>query len=413
MSYKDKTVLIYDTGGYSEVAKKLSKDFGKVYYFINWQKGFPKSGDTLVGTGFNEFERTLTFWDKINEIDLFVFTDIGSSDIQNYLVSINKRVWGARNGDCLELDRVLFFDTLKEVGLPVANYEVIKGLDALDKHLQTNEDKIIKINSIYRGDAETFNHIDYDISKPILDKLRHAWGMRSNYIEFIVQDKIEKVAEIGYDGFCIDGEYPKNCLSGVEKKDLGYFGKSMKYDDLPKEVILINEKIAPVLKEYGYRGMISTEIIIDPKGTPYFIDITCRFPSPPTCCLLQNTSNLANILWNGADGKIIDFEFDKEFVGEIICTSPFAKEGNFYQLFSDKEIKDNVYQQYGCVIDGITYITPQDWENERVCELVCNGDTPEQVIKGCQELSDKVKGFQLTCNASAVNDAFEDFKKVY
>lgn len=410
--YEDKSVIVFDHGGYVDVAKMLSKDFGNVYYYTPWETGFPTSNDTLVGSGFKEFERINHFYDYVDKADLIVFTDIYHGDLQEALVRQGKRVWGAKEGDVLEISRYEFFMYLDKIGLPIPPTQLVIGIDNLRKELKKTENKFVKLDSMYRGDIETFHHINYDITEPILDKLEYKVGVRKNDIKFIVQDPILTKAEIGYDGYTIDGKFPAKCLFGIEVKDKGYIGEVRNYVDIPKEIQDVNNALARTFKAYKYRGNISTEIRVGEDGKPYLIDITCRHPAPPTAVMLELIDNWAEIMYEGGNGTLIEPIFKAKFGAECIGLSDFAKEHNFAQVFFPDEESQWVKQPYSCLVNGKTYVIPQTWENGRVCEVVAIGDDIETTVKTLQNRCSNIKGHQLTLDCSVLNDAIDELGKL-
>lgn len=409
---KDKTCLVFDTGGYVEVAKTLSKYFKKVYYYTKWEVGFPTSNDTIVGSGFEEFERINHFFDYVDKVDCFVFTDIYNGDLQEYLVKQGKRVWGAKEGDTLEISRYEFFMYLEKLGLPIPPTQLVVGVDNLRRELKKQEDVYVKVDSIFRGEIETFHHINYDITEPILDKLEYKVGVRKNDIKFIVQKPVPCKAEIGYDGYCINGKFPDECLFGIEVKDKGYIGEVRKYSDIPKEIKYINDALAKTLKEYNYCGAFHTEIRVGEDDKPYLIDITCRFGAPPSAVLLELIDNWGEIIYEGANGTLIQPVFKAKFGAEVIGLSDFAKEGNFAQVLFPEDEYQWVKQPYSCVVNGKTYVVPQTWLNSRVCEVVAIGDDLESTIKELQDRCGKIQGHQLTLDCSVLNDAITELKSL-
>lgn len=413
VNLKDKSVIVFDKGGYVEVAKTLSKDFGKVYYYTPWEKGFPTSNDTIIGSGFSEFERVNHFFDYVDKVDLIVFTDIYNGDLQEYLVKQGKRVWGAREADQLEISRYEFFQYLEKIGLPIPKTELVIGIENLRKYLKKVEDKYVKLDSYFRGDIETWHHIDYDITEPLLDKLEYEVGPRKNDIRFIVQDPIPTKAEIGYDGFTIDGKYPSASLFGIEVKDCGYVGEVRKYADLPKEIKQINDALSATFKAYGYRGMFSSEIRVGEDGKAYFIDITARFPAPPTAIMLELIENWGEIMYEGANGNLVEPVFKAKYGAECVgLLSDFSNYMNFAQVFYPESEKDFVKQAYSCQIEGKTYVVPQTWKNPRMCEVVAIGDGLEKTIEDLKARCSKVKGHKLNLDCSVLDGAIEELKKL-
>src|SRR5271157_6585889 len=105
VDYSSNSVCIVDNGIFAEVARSLGKRFGRVYYTSPWVADFPSSYKTELGEGFTDYERVDDIWDIVNDIDLFVLTDMHQGSLQEYLSSIGKRVWGSRSADELECYR--------------------------------------------------------------------------------------------------------------------------------------------------------------------------------------------------------------------------------------------------------------------------------------------------------------------
>lgn len=412
MDYKDKTCIVIDHGLFISLADKLSESFGKVYYFSCWEGSFPNSNDTLVGSGFHKFERINDFWSILDTIDLFVFTDVYSGPLQVYLQSIGKRVWGGRNGDLMEIKRSDFIIKMQEIGLLTPWTEFITGMEALRDYLIGVEDKYVKVDSMFRGDLETFHHINYDISKPILDKLAYQIGPRQDTIQFIVQDPIDAVVETGYDGYVIDGMFPDQCLFGIEVKDKGYIGEVRDYDKIPVQIKEVNDKLAPLFKEYGYRGFFSSEIRVTADGDAYLIDMTCRCPSPPTSTMLEVYSNLAEIMYEGADGTLIQPEFNAKFGAEIIGFNDFLREG-FVQLFFDDKDAQWIKQPNICMIEDKTYCIPQKYADmNMVANVVAIGDDIDSVISELKERVSSIQGNGFNADPNVLDETVEELKKL-
>lgn len=411
MKYPDKTACVVDHGMYVNVALKLSEDFGKVYYYTPWEGAFPKSNDTLPGFGYKEFERINRFWDKVDEFDLIVFTDIYHSDMQEYLESIGKRVWGARSGDAMEIYRWDFLQWMKKAGLAVPDSHLVVGMDDLRKELKKVEDVYVKMDAMERGDAETFHHINYDITKPLLDDIEHNLGAKAQIKKFIIQYPIEADAEIGYDGYTINGQFPDTCIYGIEVKDKGYIGMAEEYSKIPKEIRDVNDKLSSALKAYGYKGNISTEIRPSKDGTPYLIDMTCRMPCPPTSVMLAMIDNMAEIMYEGANGKMIQPIMKAKYGAEFLLYSDFAND-HFVNLIVPESVKDSITQSMSCMINGMCYTIPQGWDSQCCAEIVSIGDDLNKVIKDLQTKADKVKGFGLKINSDVLNEAVNQFLKL-
>jgi hypothetical protein len=405
-----KTVLIYDYGQFIELAVTLSKSFGRTLYFAPWLAGGnPTSNMLRVGQGIEGIERVTEIWPYVDDVDLFVFPDVYEAGLQEYLVSKGKRVWGCRGGAELELDRVASKEQSKKLGIDIGPYKQIIGLDALRKHLKANKDQWVKISRT-RGDMETFHSPSYDASEQLLDKLADSLGAKKKTMEFIVEEGIPDAVEVGYDGYTIDGQFAKAALVGVEVKCKAYLGRTMRYAQLPEKVRSVNEKLAPALKRYGYRGFLSTEIRC--KGDKaYLIDPCARCGSPPSEMYQALIENLAEVLWEGADGIVIEPEYSARYGAMVLLTSEWAM-GNWQHVSFPPEIRDKVKLHFSTVIDGEHYVIPHIDRRTQIGAVVGIGDTEEEAIADCEKTAEQVEGHQIEKPVEALDEAREQLEKI-
>ena len=322
-NYKNKSVCVVDNGLFIELAITLTKFFGKVYYYTSWTDGYPKSNRLQVGQGIPNVKRLTDLWEMVDEIDLFVFPDVYEGPLQVHLANLGKRVWGCRNGAELELKRAASKEHCKRMGIDIGPYVQLKGLDALREHLKENDDQYVKIDAT-RGDMETFHSKNYKLIEPRLDELEHTLGAMKHVKEFIVEAAIRPAVEVGYDGYTIDGKYPTKAFYGIEVKDKGFIGRTKPYSGLPAEVIDVNEKLSGTFREFGYRGFWSSEVRITPDHKAYLIDPCCRCGSPPNEVYQLMFANLADILWEGAEGVLVEPEFNGKWAAELLLLSAWA-----------------------------------------------------------------------------------------
>ena len=225
MNHRDHCVLVYDHGLYLELAIRLSRDFGRVLYYSPWESSYPKSNSRMIGVGVDGIERVSSPWGYYDEIDLWVFPDTCEGQLQEYLANRGCRVWARAAASNWQLDREASKKLCAAAGIDIGPYKVITGLDALRKHLKSNKDQWVKI-SCTRGDAETFEAKTYALVEPRLDELEHSLGAKKKVMDFIVEDAIEPAVETGYDGYCVNGKFPKGAMTGVEAKDEAYVMKA-------------------------------------------------------------------------------------------------------------------------------------------------------------------------------------------
>lgn len=410
MLHKNHSCLIYDNGLFVDLATTLAKDFGKVYYYTEWASAFPRSNSILVGTGIPGVTRTNDFWGVLDDIDLFVFPDVYHGPLQEHLVNLGKRVWGSRMGEELELFRDKSKEHLKTLGLSIGRYKIVKGLDSLRSYLKLHENQWVKISRT-RGDMETFHSENYKLSEPRLDELEHMLGAKKHIMDFIVEDAIDNAVEVGYDGYTIDGRFPKAGMVGIEEKDKGYIGTFRNYADIPEPVKKTNELVSPTLREYKYRNFFTLEARITKDGTPWVVDPCARFASPPGELVQIMYTNLADILWHGAAGELIEPNPAAKWGVELLLHSEWADK-NWQSVQFPMKIRDNVKFRNLAVINNEYYIVPQSQGLPEIGAVVAVGDTLEEARERVKELADQVKGYFVESYPESLDDAEKKIEKL-
>lgn len=407
----DKTVLIIDDGMNMWVAERLARDFMTVWLHTPWSSDYPKSQDDVIGTGIPNVIRVSDFWTVMDKADLVVFPGMYMGGLQQHLVSIGKRVFGGRNGDELERYRMEANELFEKLGLSVPIRKRVKGIDALRDHLKSVDDKYIKVSN-YRKDFETFHHINYKLTEPVLDELEHKLGKLKDKYEFIVEDPIkgDDICEAGVDTYSADGKYPSKTIFGYEVKDQAYCAHVRNYEDINPLLRQFNEKIAEELKNHQYRQFISTEIRIGKDNIPYILDITCRFPSPPSELFAEMALNYSEILWYTAEAVSIDPIFEEEYGIEVFIDSPWA-ENKWQAVEIPTQIQRWVKLRNYCIIDGVFYVIPKYGDFDNVGSIVAIGKTMKECFNKVKEYADMIKGHKLEINTGSIDKLNEVIKK--
>ena len=409
MAVINKTICCVEGGLFSSWAFRLAKEYERVLLFRPWTKSFSHPNDFYIAGGYPQFERVENFWDHVDEVDTFCFLDIHFADWADHLRGLGKPVWSAFHGEELELLRAETKDLLKEVGLPVNRYEVVNGMDDLRDYLQKNENQHVKISKL-RGLTETFKSLNYDLSKVKLDEIEHKLGGASSIQEFVCEDDIKDISEVGYDGWVIDGRFPKTAVVGCEIKDCGSASVVKPYGLLPREVRTTNDKLSKKLDEYGYRGFWSTEIRVTKNG--YFpIDFTTRAASPCGENMQELFSNMGEVIEAGAHGEIVEPKPVAKYAVQAMITSAFSEE-NWLPIDIPDKIRGNVKLYHCCKIDGQEFIVPTSVDLIECGSVVGTGDSIDAAIKQCEKYAEQIKGYQVKVNTDALGEAKEELRKV-
>jgi hypothetical protein len=409
------TAAVVDYGTFVSVAEKLAETMETVYYHSPFETEYQSIRNCVIGTGLDKVERLDDFLDPkiLRTIDLFVFPDIGFGSLQRHLKSIGKAVWGHMGATDLELYRDFFLDVLDSVGLPTIHSETIVGLRALEEYLKQNENKWIKINR-YRGNMETWHHRQFSgFTQRTLDSLSVIFGGAAETVTFVVQDDIESDMELGYDGWCIDGDYPPESFQGYEKKNELYLGSLLSNEDLPPEIGIVNEKMAPVLAGYGYRGWWATEVRVA-DGIPYFIDPTPRMPGQTGEHQLETCINLADVIWHGANGIVIPPKFLWKFAAEgTLHYQQATKDPTIDNEWKTLEIPDEALRwmklYHYCKIDGLYHFPIE--ESDEVGVILGVGDSAEEAIDHLKENLELIKDLPVSVETAGFVDLLKSIEE--
>jgi hypothetical protein len=377
------TCCVVDNGLYLPLAQKLAPSFKRMLYWAEWMESFPTINKRVIGDGYDGIERIDDIWTHKNEADIYIFPDIYRGGLQTELESQGKLVWGSRNGDHLETNRGAFIRVLQEIGLPVPTFQEIVGLTDLREHLKNREDVYLKLSK-YRGSMETFHWRSWREDEGKLDCFAVKFGPMQDLMKFYVFDALETELELGADTFCIDGQFPKLMLNGLEAKDKGYLGAVTEREDMPEQLRQVLDAFGPVLAKDNYRNAFSAEVRVV-EGTGYFIDPCCRFPVPGAGADMELIGNLAEIIVAGASGELVEPEMTAQFAAECVLTSKSDKHAWRVVDFSDA-VKPFVKCGDSCEIDGRICFPPgENHEGDEIGWIFATGDTIKETVENMKE----------------------------
>jgi hypothetical protein len=295
---------------------------------------------------------------------------------------------------------------MQAVGLPVPESYRLIGISALRKFLKANDDFVVKVSYV-RGLTETFTAPNYNVVRLKLLEIEHDLGAAGEDQEFVVQKKIKKKREIGYDGYNIGGLFPKLAQWGVESKDEAYAATMVEYEKLPEGVKFINDKLTPALKSFNYQGFFYTEAIEDQDDVPNLIDTTCRMGSPSGECWMELVGNVGAVIDGGANGDLVEQEQTAKYAVQVTLRSDFVRK-NWLELMIPSDVRPwiKLVTSYRKT-KKIEAVTPQeDYDNIIGC-AVGVGDTLEEAKEMCLEHAQQVvgNGFQVGFEESELDNA--------
>ena len=364
------TACVVDHGIFLPVALKLAEQLDRVLYCCPHDRAMPLIQEGVVGTGFDNLDWRSDLWSIKDEVDVFVFPDIGFAGEQRELISQGFPVWGHRGSDKLETNRGLFLRTLEALKMPVPPHVRIEGITQLREHLKDAKDKYIKI-SHWRGDWETLHWRSWDEDEAALDFHAYKFGPAKEFIAFYVFDPIDTDIEFGIDSYCIDGKFPQTVIQGPEWKDKSFLCSVEKLADVDKRLRSANEDFAPAL--FDYRGFFSSEV-----RDKYFIDPTCRAGSPPSQVMIELFENLGEIIVAGAHGELVEPKPAARYGVQALLSTPREKD-EWVVLEIDESARRWCKFSYACNFNGRVCIPPNPL-HDMLGWLVAYGDSIEEAI---------------------------------
>jgi hypothetical protein len=412
--YKDKTVLFIDGAGmFIPWAEKISEGFGESYYFNNRIDIHASFIKHTVGYGLFKYKPRSIFeiskdYDY-TKIDLFVFLDNGYMWEAELLKSMGKRVFSCFQAENLEMNREFAIKKMQEVGLPTIPTEYIHGFDELKEYLEENEHKFIKVSE-YRDIFESWEHETYDQSEQFLLKKQSELGASASLIDVLVQDILESDIELTGALYTIDGQFPKTISQEIEIKDKASLTKLTDWNDLIPQLRDSFEKLAEYFEDTECRMVVVNEVRMGKDGKGYPIDWTMRIPSPGGGIFLNLITNWPEIVWEGAEGKLIEPEFEHRYGIELIFGDHEATD-SMTRVEFDKKYMDNVKLYFHCRIDKKDYSCPvAGWEE--VGSIVYIGDSVKECIEGLKRVVKEIGTFARDLDLNVLSELESELEAI-
>ena len=405
MDVSRKTVLFWDaSASYTHVAESVVDEFANVLYFVPWEKGFSVARDFIPGMGLDGIERVADFFDALDRADLVVFTDVGQPGLQHYLRQQGMPVFGSARAAVLERDRWKLKQELQGAGIEYSDGFLIRGLETLRKILKKEDDLWIKF-SYFRGDVETYHHRSYAQSQKKLAEWTLALGPYGEIADFIVEPPIESelCVEAGADPpWVCGGRLPTRFLWGYEDKDAGYMGTTLNVPRRMKKVLM---RLSSVLADYDYRGPLSTETRECENDVSCLIDLSCRFPEPPSSVHSFLAKNWGEMMFAAATGDPVEPEYEADYAVELVLRSESGAEHPLAVSMGDR-----VRLHGHCRINGVDYaVSPSEIrEMGAACGWADNlADAAEQAI----EAAESVKGDEVEFDAASLRRLLDTIRE--
>jgi hypothetical protein len=199
-------------------------------------------------------------------------------------------------------------------------------------------------------------------------------------------------------------------MMAYEIKDCGMVGTVKPYDLLAEPVKKVNSALVKDFAGYNYRGFFCSEIRYTKKKEAFFIDPCCRLGTPSNELLQELFDGWGEVLWYGAEGKIVTPRKKAQFAIAAAINSEWAV-NDWLCVHYPKELDEHVKLRFHVRKGDKNYVVPQSIGIPDVGYVVGTGETLAQAVKLCKERAEKIKGFQVHVNVQAIDKALETVKQ--
>ena len=122
-------------------------------------------------------------------------------------------------------------------------------------------------------------------------------------------------------------------------------------------------------------------------------------------------ANLADIIWEGSEGILVEPEFTAPFGAQLLLLSDWADQ-NWEQVKFPASVRDNIKLYNMTIIEGNYYVIPQKVGMPHFGAIVATGDTLDQAIKECKRIAEKIDGHLIDKHVDALDSAKDNFDKI-
>lgn len=415
MNFKEKSVLIYDNSGfYTGFAELCSRHFGSTGYFYPWEHFYADGRELVVGYGLPGVERVKFLEKDLARWDLIVFTSAQDGYYQQDLRNKGHRVFGSGLGAEVELLRWKSKGIFNEAKISMPECHRVSGISELRDFFRNNprdEKWYVKVSEL-RGLGDTWGARNYAEAKGQIDEWESRYSPQCYLMHYIIEAAIPNCKELGYDGLSIDGQFPEKCMYGEERKDKSYFGRVADYASIPKELINVNDSLSPTLQALQYRNFFATELRDESP-----IDTTGRQSSPAGEVVTENIDNLAEVIWFGAEGKLVQPVWKYQFGAQLVFTSDWAWEHRVIIDFPEEvrpflKLYNHARVEAGDGIGVKDQFVPQVMKMRQLGSVIALADDPKEAIDLCKERASSVNAFDLEFDCDALDEAYEEMESV-
>jgi hypothetical protein len=168
----------------------------------------------------------------------------------------------------------------------------------------------------------------------------------------------------------------------------------------------VNNKFSSLFKEMGYLGQYSTELRIVEDGSVYYIDPTCRIPSPPGELMMRMYKNYSKAVDDIANGIVPKLEPVDKYGAEVTLYSDWHETKEILVEFP-KEFEKNIALKNQVKKSKNKYICIQNGNGGYFGAVVATGKTIKEVTEKVVGIIGEVKAFHLEYDCAVFDKAGE------
>lgn len=221
---------------------------------------------------------------------------------------------------------------------------------------------------------------------------------------FLCEEPIEVPFETGFDTYCIDGQFSRTPIQGIEIKGKLILCSAQTKSPTPDFIDDAMTKLSPVLREFRYRNFMSAEFREDKLTDPCM-----RCPNPGIGAEMEMIDNLGEIMLAGADGKLVQPHFKYEF-GVQAAIFHDGREDQWKQFRLDEGIRPWVKLMEFARVEERYQIIPRPPHGQKIGWLVGVGHTLEQMEQHLLLNAEALKAYPFDIKIDALAEALKQAK---
>lgn len=171
------------------------------------------------------------------------------------------------------------------------------------------------------------------------------------------------------------------------------------------------------IKREKYNGKIycatvpNGTLYVRRNGKPFWSGNCARAGNPPGFLYSEMYANFSEIIWQGANGSLIDPEPVAEWGVQLQFKSAWSADGKWQAINFDSKYRQQIKIANGCEIDGEFYHIPLHLGMAECGSVIGWGDSLEEAIKHCAEAAETIEGHDLSIKPEALEEAKGELEK--